>query len=244
MNLTASYVENETIELEDIVNQHTSLVKRIAHHLAGRLPSTILIDDLIQVGMIGLIEAARNYDVTRGASFTTYSSIRIRGAMLDEVRRNDWTPRSVQQKSRQLLDAVMVVEQRLGREASDHEVAQELVITTAEYYKMLQEVQGQKIFNYDFMESQDGIVAESTIDVGSDPMRELVAEQSRDELAKTISKLPERECLVLSLYYNEELNLREIGEVIGVSESRICQILNQALIRMRSQLGEMSSEET
>ncbi|MGM0592956.1 MAG: RNA polymerase sigma factor FliA [Pseudomonadota bacterium] len=221
---------------DQLIERHAPLVKRVAYHLLGRLPDSVQADDLIQSGMIGLLEAARNYENSHGASFETYAGIRIRGAMLDEVRRNDWVPRSVHRRSRELAEAIRRLEARLGRTAQDIEIASEMAIGLEEYYHMLQDVSGTRIFSFDEIGHED----ESALEMmpsGEPGVTETLQQQERSaELSEAIERLPERERLVMSLYYGDDLNLKEVGEVIGVTESRVCQIHSQALARLRARL--------
>lgn len=221
---------------EDLVEKYAPLVKRIAYHLMGRLPPSVQADDLIQSGMIGLLEAARNYDETQGASFETYAGIRIRGAMLDEIRKNDWVPRSVHKKSRMLAEVVREIENRTGRDARDSEIAEALGITTDEYHKLLKETGGQRIFSFDEIGLDGTSLSETYADERIGPLEGLQSEGFRKQLMEAIASLPERERLVMGLYYDEELNLREIGAIIGVSESRVSQIHSQAVIRLQARL--------
>jgi len=221
---------------EILVERHAPLVKRIAAHLLGRLPDGIEIDDLIQVGLIAMLEAARSYSADKGASFETYASIRVRGAMLDEVRANDWAPRSVYRKQRQLNTAIQSVESRTGQHAGAQEIADELGVSLDDYFAMLNTTSAARMFSLDQAEEGSEFTAERQIDRKSNPVVELESEEFRDEMIAAIGKLPEREALVMSLYYDEELNLKEIGAVLGVSESRVCQIHGQALARLRSRL--------
>jgi len=233
------YQDVQTGNMDDMVTQHAPLVKRIAHHLLMRMPSSVQLDDLIQSGMIGLLEAARKYDVSKGASFETYAGIRIRGAMLDEIRRGDWAPRSVHRKSREVAEAVKKVESRTGTDARDHEVAEELGIDLDTYYTILQDSSGSRLFSFDDLTGGgDDSIMESASAQVSGPSDDLQEDSFRDHLADAIEDLPEREKLVLALYYDEELNLKEIGEVLGVSESRVSQIHSQAALRLRARLKE------
>ncbi|MBC54427.1 MAG: RNA polymerase sigma factor FliA [Gammaproteobacteria bacterium] len=233
------YQDVQATSMNELVVQHAPLVKRIAHHLLMRMPSSVQLDDLIQSGMIGLLEAASKYDVSKGASFETYAGIRIRGAMLDEIRRGDWAPRSVHRKSREVAAAVKSVEMRTGSDAKDHEVAEELGIDLETYYTILQDASGSRLFSFDDLtEGGDDSALEAASGEISGPADELQEEDFRLHLAEAIEGLPEREKLVLALYYDEELNLKEIGEVLGVSESRISQIHSQAALRLRARLQE------
>ncbi len=218
---------------EQLVTENISLVKRIAHHLAARLPSTIDINDLMQAGMIGLLEAARNFDPTRGASFDTYAGIRIRGSMLDEVRKLDWTPRSVHQKSRQVSEAIRAIEFETGRAAESKDIAQRLGISIDEYHAILRDSAGCRLFSLEESMDEHGYRGDVPTSDTQTPDQALDHSQFRAELAESIRKLPEREQMVLSLYYEQELNLKEIGQILGVSESRVCQIHGQAMARLR-----------
>ncbi|MFO1259025.1 MAG: RNA polymerase sigma factor FliA [Gammaproteobacteria bacterium] len=219
-----------------VVEEHGALVKRIGHHLMSRLPSSIQLEDLVQAGMIGLLEAARNYDESRGASFTTYAGIRIRGAMLDEIRKGDWAPRSVHRNSRKVAQAVRSVENSKGRDARDSEVAKALGVSLAEYHAMIQDSNGAKIFAFDELGINVEVVASAAIEQPG-PLDGLQRDDFKTILIREISKLPEREKLVLSLYYDEDKNLREVGEILGVSESRISQIHSAAMTRLQGKLA-------
>jgi len=245
MNGLAAYEQNKKSELEvaassdeDIVAKHAPLVKRIAYHLVSRLPPSVLPDDLIQAGMIGLLEASRKYDASQGASFETYAGIRIRGAMLDEIRRSDWAPRSVHKKARVVAEAVRKIENKTGRDARDHEVAESLEMSLEEYHTMLQAASGYRVMSFEDIGPGDDTYAESFMDGDSSPLEGLQQDDFKKHLSDAVSGLPERERLVMALYYSEELNLREIGEVLGVSESRVCQIHSQAVIRLQARMAD------
>ena len=244
MNGAAMYTESAQAEHDELVMVHAALVKRIAYHLMSRLPPSVQADDLIQAGMIGLLEAARNYDATQGASFETYAGIRIRGSMLDEIRRTDWTPRSVHRKARQVAAAVRIIENQKGRDARDVEVAEALNISLQEYHRILQDASGSRVFSFeDPCATADGSLEHGFLTRSNEPLENLQKSDFQASLAAAIAGLPERERLVMTLYYDEELNLREIGEVLGVSESRVCQIHGQALIRLRSRMGEWTKDD-
>ena len=219
---------------ETLVREHAPLVKRIALHLAGRLPDSVQVEDLIQAGMLGLLEAAQRFDPGQGAAFTTYAGIRIRGAMMDEVRRGDWVPRSVYRESRQISTAMRAVENRLGRAAEPLEVATELGMTLADYHKALQDAAGGRLYSIDELDEDMSHHADPE---SRSPEERTEGEQFQRHLAEEIRRLPEKEQLVLALYYDEELNLKEIGAVLGVSESRVSQLHSQATLRLRSRLG-------
>jgi len=223
---------------DDLVTAHISLVKRIAYHLAARLPSTVDVDDLLQSGMIGLLEAAGNFDPARGASFDTYAGIRIRGAMLDDIRKQDWTPRSVHQKYRQVSEAVRKIESETGRAAEAKDIAEKLGISLDDYHNILTDSAGCRLFSLEETLDQPTFSGALVDSDTATPDQALGRSQFRSELAGAIDQLPEREKLVLSLYYEQELNLKEIGEVLGVSESRVCQIHGQAMIRLRATMSD------
>jgi RNA polymerase sigma factor for flagellar operon FliA len=242
MSGAAMYAAVQANAKNDLVLQHAPLVKRIAYHLMGRLPDTVQLDDLIQSGMLGLLEAIKHYDAGQGASFDTYAGIRIRGAMLDELRRSDWTPRSVHKKARMAAEAIRVIENNLGRDAKDSEVASHMGISIEEYYQILQDGLSCKTFSIEELtQGEDGLV-EGMNSFMQHPEDILVQESFQKALADSINTLPEREKLVISLYYDEELNLREIGKVLDVSESRVSQICSQALLRLRARLADWLEE--
>jgi len=238
VNNLATYNAVQEQGHDDMVLQHAPLVKRIAYHLMNRLPPNVQADDLIQAGMIGLIEASRNYDPTQGASFETYAGIRIRGAMLDEIRRSDWTPRSVHRKARMVAEAMREIENAEGRDARDVEVAEALGITIEEYHNILRDSSGCRIFSLDELTALGEFSPQSIKSNTQGPFAGLQKDAFKRALADAISGLPERERLVIAMYYNEDMNLREIGQVLGVSESRVCQIHSQATLRLRSRLSD------
>ena len=223
-----------------LIERYAPLVKRIAYHLLGRLPANVQVDDLMQAGMIGLLEASKKYDASKGASFETFAGIRIRGAMLDEVRKGDWAPRSVHRNSRMVSDAIRRVEARTGRDAKDQEVAAELQLSLEDYYGILGDTLGSRLFSFDdlLQDGEHGAVHDESGVTQLEPSRDLENERFQQALADAIANLPERERLVLALYYDEELNLKEIGEVLGVSESRVSQLHSQCAARLRARLGE------
>ncbi|HHQ68748.1 MAG TPA: RNA polymerase sigma factor FliA [Halothiobacillaceae bacterium] len=238
MNARAMYQNVQTGSTETLVAQHASLVKRIAFHLMGRLPAHVQVDDLIQAGMIGLLDAARLFDASKGASFETYAGTRIRGAMLDEVRRNDWAPRSVYRRHRDIVQAISEIQAETGRDARDDEVCERLGITADEYFQALTDAANVHITSIDHF-GEDENQTEEVVDHNTTRPDEAVAEANfQKDLADRIDKLPERERLVMSLYYKEELNLKEIGAVLGVSESRVSQIHNKAILRLKAAMSD------
>ncbi|QCU90435.1 RNA polymerase sigma factor FliA [Thiomicrorhabdus sediminis] len=219
------------------IEAYLPLVKRIAYHLKGRLPDSVFVDDLIQSGIIGLIEATQKFNANQGASFETYAGIRIRGAMLDEIRKGDWTPRSVHRKSREVSDAIAKVEGRMGREARDEEIAIEMEITIEDYHQILQDTNSAQLLSIDEPD-HDELAEDRMVSGGMTPFGELAESGFQQALVEEISNLPEKEKLVMALYYDEELNLKEIGEILEVSESRVSQIHSQAIKRIRSRMAE------
>lgn len=231
------YAAMQAGNTDDMVSQHAPLVKRIAYHLMGRLPDTVQIEDLIQAGMLGLLEAIKHYDAGQGASFETYAGIRIRGAMLDELRRADWTPRSVHKKARMVAEAIREVENQVGRDVKDSEVASHMGISLEEYRQILQDTLSCKTFSVEeLVQGESGVIDD--VHDETQPEEQLIQQHFQRALARAVSELPERERLVVSLYYDEELNLREIGQVLGVSESRVSQICSQAMLRLRARLAD------
>lgn len=233
----------QQIDKAQLVERHAPLVKRIAHHLLVRLPASVLVDDLIQAGMIGLLEAAKNFDGSKGASFETFAGIRIRGAMLDDIRKGDWTPRSVHKNNRTITEAIAQIEKETGRDARDAEIAAKLNVSLGEYHQMLHEINaGRMVGIEDLGVSEDVLTTEQS--KGEDtPFDDLMQGSFQKALAHAITTLPEREAIVLSLYYDEELNLREIGEVLEVSESRVSQIHSQAMLKLKSRMQSWRSTE-
>ena len=226
----------------DLLTQYAPLVRRLALQLIARLPASVELDDLIQVGMLGLLDAANRYQDDQGAKFETYAGQRIRGAMLDELRANDWVPRALRQSSRGVSAAVHAQQQKLGRAPTEGEIARELQLPLETYQDLLQEIHGcQLVYQDDFDQSdqENSFLdrqrrgAECMVD---EPLTQLLEGEFRHALVEAIELLPERERLLFSLYYEKELNLREIGAVLVVSESRVCQLHSQAISRLRSSL--------
>lgn len=243
LNATAAkgarmYSEVSNGNKEELVLNYVPLVKRIAHQLMMRMPASVQIEDLQQAGIIGLLEAANNFDGSKGASFDTYASIRIRGAMIDEVRRGDWAPRSVHRNARRITEAMQAVEMRIGADASDQQVADELGVSLEEYNAMLQDSASTRLFSLEELVNPENgnTPQEAILNAAENPLDEMQDSAFREQLVLAIGQLPEREQMVLALYYNEELNLKEIGLVLGVSESRVSQIHSQAAMRLRARL--------
>ena len=241
MSVASEYLQLQRAEADQLVRQHAPLVRRIAYHLMGRLPPSVDVGDLVQAGMIGLLEAARNFATDRSASFETYAGIRIRGAMLDELRRTDWTPRSVHRKAREVAEVVRKIENETGADAESAEVMRRLGMSVEEYHQVLADAAGARLLSLTAPDDGDGGEGSGAMDIidqaGLSPQERIERSGMRTALAKAITTLPDREQLVMSLYYEQELNLKEIGLVLGVTESRVCQIHGQALIRLRARMG-------
>lgn len=227
-----------TIDKEQFITEFTPLVKRIAYHMMTRLPASVQVDDLIQAGMIGLLDAINRYEGTYGRQFESYAAQRIRGSILDELREADWLPRSIRKKMRRIESAVNTLEQRNGCAPSEQELAVELNMSLDEYHETLQSARGAQLIYYeDFQqEDEEPFLDRLLVDSGSDPLNALLDDNLRLTLISAIDNLPPREKMVMGMHYEQEMNLREIGEVLGVSESRVCQLHTQAIVRLRSRL--------
>jgi len=227
-------------EQQQLVTQYAPLVRRVARSLPLEIPGLLEFEDAVGYGTCGLVEAVRRYDPSKGTNFHAYAVQRIRGAMLDGLRDNDWLPRSLRRDMRRIEAAIHVLEQRNGRQPTETELAEALGMPLPEYQKMLNDARGhQLVYFEDFTDSDDDDFLEHNCGrTESDPLEILTQKGMRESLIKAIEDLPEREKMVMSLYYDEELNLREIGDVLGVSESRVCQLHSQAVARLRARIFE------
>jgi len=225
----------------DWIERYAPLVKRIACHMMARLPANVELGDLVQAGMAGLIDAVANYEETQGAQFETYAVQRVRGAILDELRRNDWLPRSVRRNMRQIEGAITVLEQQSGRPPRESEIAAHLNVSLEEFQRRLQDARGHQIVYVEDLANpeNEGASGPDAADGRAGILDSLLDEEFRRRVASAIEALPEREKTVMSLYYEQELNLREIGEVLNVTESRVCQIHSQAIARLRARLAKL-----
>lgn len=239
MRNARKYNESQAINADELVKKHAGMVHRIAYHLSARLPASVMVDDLIQAGMLGLLDASQLYDPSQGASFETYATIRIRGSMLDELRRNDWAPKSVHRKERDLMAAIRRIESETGRDARGQEIADALDITIDEYHRILQETSNCRVLNFVDMGVSEDLMGEGMQSSHPEPSQTVQKDEFKRQLVEAISSLPERECFVVSMYYDDELNLKEIGKVLGVSESRVSQLLSQAHLRIRTKFNDI-----
>lgn len=223
---------------DQLVQRFAPLVKRIACHLMARLPASVQVDDLVQNGMIGLLDAIGRFEAGLGAQFETYAAQRVRGAMLDGLRDSDWLPRSLRRDFRRIETAIARLEQENGRAPTEKELAESLAMPLADYQKMLQEARGHQLVYIEDLAEEGGesYLERHFTDNDADPSRLLEEMNVQQLLVAGIEALPEREKLMMALYYEQDLNLREIGEVMGVTESRVCQLHSQAVARLRARL--------
>jgi RNA polymerase sigma factor for flagellar operon FliA len=236
------YTVKGKADKNDLLTEHMPLVKRLAHHMKAKLPPSVEVDDLIQAGMIGLLDAITRYEETHGAQFETYAVLRIRGAMLDELRNSDWLPRSMRQNMRKVEAAMSALQQKLGHAPTESEVAKSLKLSLTDYQDMLSDGCGHQLVYYeDFhdTEGNDSFLDRYAVD-DADPLRSLMDGDFRQAVIDAIDGLPPREKILMGLYYEEEMNLKEIGAVMGVSESRVSQLHTQAVARLRATLREQA----
>ncbi len=227
------------INKDQLVQRFAPLVKRIAYHLMARLPSSVQVDDLVQNGMMGLLDAINRFEAGLGAQFETYAAQRVRGAMLDGLRENDWLPRTLRRDFRRIEVAISKLEQEYGRPPSEQELAAALDMTLADYQKMLQDARGHQLVSFEDLVDdgdEESYLERHLADHSAEPLNVLENESLRRMLVEGIESLPEREKLMMALYYEQDLNLREIGAVMGVSESRVCQLHTQVVARLRARI--------
>jgi len=236
------YTAAGTVDVQHRIEEFAPLVRRMAHYLAAKLPSSVEIDDIIQAGLIGLMDAAQRFEESQGFKFETYASQRIRGAMLDELRQNDWLPRSMRKSLRQIETTINKLEQRFGRAPNERELASEMGISLEAYQQMLQEARGYQLLHLDDFgeDGDDEYLDNHCPDNRENPLDKIQDKRFREALIKTIDALPEREKLLMSLYYEQEMNFKEIAATMDVSESRICQLHSQAVARLRAKLKDWS----
>ena len=223
----------------DYVKQYAPLVRRLAHQMIARLPANVELDDMIQAGMMGLMDAVSRFEVTQGTQFEVYATQRIRGAMLDELRANDWLPRSARKSQRDIENAIHRLEGKLSRAPHEAEIAGELEMSLAQYQQMLHDARGAQLVHLDDLGGKvddEDYLERHLVDDCPEPGEILRDKRFRYALVDAIDELPEREKLLMSLYHEQDLNLREIGVVMGITESRVCQLHSQAVARLRARL--------
>jgi RNA polymerase sigma factor for flagellar operon FliA len=234
------YTAKGQLDHEALIRQYSPLVRRLAHHMMAKLPASVQVDDLIQVGLIGLSEALARFEASQGVLFETFATQRIRGAMIDELRENDWMSRSSRKSQREIEGAVQKLEHRLGRSPSESEIAAELGISLSDYQSLLTKVQGtQLVYLEDISggsDSEDSFLDRHAGDTDADPMEVLRDQRLRESLVAAIKTLPEREQHIMSMYYEHDMNLKEIAAVLGVTESRVCQLHSQSIARLRAKM--------
>ncbi len=226
-------------DVNTMLKQYSPLVRRLAHQMIAKLPANVEIDDLIQVGMIGLTDALSRFDQSQGVQFETFATQRIRGAMLDELRGADWMSRGNRKHQRDIETAVHKLEQKFGRAPAESEIAKEMGISLSEYQDLLNRVRGTQLIYLEDMGGDDGdndYLDRHVADEAGDPLAQLNDFRMRSALIEAIKNLPEREQYVMSMYYEQDMNLKEIAAVLGVTESRVCQLHSQSIARLRAKL--------
>lgn len=233
------YTANGQLDRDALIKQYQPLVRRLAHHMMAKLPPSVEVDDLIQVGLIGLADALTRYEVSQGVQFETFATQRIRGAMLDELRENDWMSRGMRKSQKDIESAMRRAEQRVGRVPLESEIAAELHMSLSDYQDLLGKVRGtQLVYLEDMMgHEEDGDALDHyAADSESEPFNMLRNHKMREALIAAIKLLPEREQYIMSMYYEKDMNLKEIAAVLDVTESRICQLHNQSIARLRAKM--------
>ena len=234
------YTAKGTLNRDAQLRQYTPLVRRLAHHMIAKLPPSVELDDLIQVGMIGLTEAIARFEPSQGVQFETFASQRIRGAMLDELRDGDWMSRGSRKSQKDIEQAVNRLQQKLHRSPMESEIAQEMGMSLADYQSLLAKVRGtQLVYLEDISggsDDDDSFLDRHMGETEVDPSAVLQDQRMRMALVAAIKVLPEREQQIMSMYYEHDMNLKEIAAVLGVTESRICQLHSQSIARLRSKL--------
>jgi RNA polymerase sigma factor for flagellar operon FliA len=233
------YTPKGRLDNSTLIKQYSPLVRRLAHQMIAKLPANVEVDDLIQVGLIGLTDALSRFDAEQGVQFETFATQRIRGAMLDELRGGDWMSRGTRRQQREIEAAVHKVEQRLGRAPNESEIAAEMGLALQEYQDLLSKVRGTQLIYLEDMSGDDGdedYLDRHVADEAGNPMLQLQDHRMREALVAAIKNLPEREQFVMSMYYEHDMNLKEIATVLKVTESRVCQLHSQSIARLRVKL--------
>ncbi len=234
------YTAKGQLDRNALIRQYQPLVHRLAHHMMAKLPASVEVDDLIQVGLIGLSEALSRYETGQGAQFETFATQRIRGAMLDELRENDWMSRGSRKNQKDIEQALRRLEHRLGRSPIESEIAAELGLSLSDYQSLLGKVRGTQLIYLEDMgrssEDDDGFLDRHVADNDADPLNLLGDQRLRQALVAAIKTLPEREQFVMSMYYEQDMNLKEIAAVLNITESRVCQLHSQSVARLRAKM--------
>ncbi|MFN9707554.1 MAG: RNA polymerase sigma factor FliA [Burkholderiales bacterium] len=233
------YTAKGQLDVNSMLKQYSPLVRRLAHQMIAKLPANIEIDDLIQVGMIGLTEAFSRFDAGQGIQFETFATQRIRGAMLDELRGGDYLSRGTRKQQRSIESAVHRLEQRLGRAPVESEIAREMGLSLKDYQELLGKVRGTQLVYLEDMSGEDGENDYLDRHIGDEslgPLAQLQDDRMRRALIQAINVLPEREQHVMSMYYEQDMNLKEIAAVLNVTDSRVCQLHSQSIARLRVRL--------
>ena len=234
------YTAKGQLDRDALIRQYQPLVRKLAHHMMAKLPASVQVDDLIQVGLIGLSDALSRYEVAQGVQFETFATQRIRGAMIDELRENDWMSRGSRKSQKEIETAMRKLEHQLGRSPLESEIARELGMGLAEYQTLLGKVRGTQLVYLEDMshgaDGEDGFLDRHDSDENADPMQLLRDQRLRKSLVEAIKALPEREQFVMGMYYEQDMNLKEIAAVLGVTESRVCQLHSQSIARLRAKM--------
>jgi len=234
------YTAKGQLDRNAMIRQYQPLVRKLAHHMMAKLPANVQVDDLIQVGLIGLSDALARYEAAQGVQFETFATQRIRGAMLDELRENDWMSRGSRKSQKDIEQALRRLEHRLGRSPLESEIATELGMSLADYQTLLGKVRGTQLVYLEDMgrgtDDEDSFLDHHVADTEVDPLNMLGNQRLRQALVDAIKNLPEREQLIMSMYYEQDMNLKEIAAVLGVTESRICQLHSQSIARLRAKM--------
>ena len=245
----AEEIEITTENREEVIKRYSPMIKYVANRIAMRLPPHIEVDDLISVGVLGLMDAITKYDSSRGAKFKTYAEFRVRGAILDELRAMDWVPRSIRQKASNVDKVVQSLQAKLSRAPEDEEVAKEMGLSLGQFHDTLNETKSIPIFSLeDLGIAKESGEQQSLLDclagkADADPQTQIRLIELKEIIAKAIDALPEKERLMVSLYYYEELTMKEIGAVLEITESRVSQIHSKAVYRLRTKLKAIIAEE-
>ncbi len=240
--LSQMYTPKGRLDRDALIRQHVPLVRRLAHHMIAKLPPNVELDDLIQVGMIGLADALSRFEASQGVQFETFATQRIRGAMLDELRDGDWLSRGSRKSQKQIEQAVRALEQKLGRAPAESEIAEALEMPLADYQSLLGRVRGTQLVYLEDMgggtdaEGESGFLDRHLADADADPMSLLKDQRLRHALVGAIDSLPERERHIMGMYYEQDMNLKEIAAVLGVTESRVSQLHSQSIARLRAKM--------